>query len=147
MAVDWASIASTAGSITGSILNFISNERKNTKQEEIQNKVNKSNEDINQANLDYNTKMTQLQWERDDNAHQREVADLEKAGLSPLANTTGGANGSPLGAPNPIEMEGYEYQAPQFDTNSIINSMLQAKQLNETERHNKANEKYNESSL
>ena len=75
MAVDWSSIASTAGSITGSILNFISNERKNTKQEEIQNKVNQSNEDINQANLDYNTKMTQLQWERDDNAHQREVAD------------------------------------------------------------------------
>lgn len=147
MGVDWSSIASAGGAIVDSVFNFIANERKNEKQEEIQRNVNKSNEDINQSNLDYNTKMTQLQWERDDNAHQREVADLEKAGLSPLANTTGGANGSPLGAPSPIAMEGYQYQAPQLDTNQLINSMLQIKQLNETERHNKQTEQYKEAEL
>ena len=147
MAVDWASIASAGGAIIDSIFNFIGNERKNTKQEEIQREVNKSNEKINQDNIEYNTKMTQLQWERDDNAHQREVADLEKAGLSPLASTTGGANGTPLGAPSPISMQGYEYQAPQLDTNQLINSMLQVKQLNETERHNKQTEKYKEAEL
>ena len=75
--------------------------------------------------------MTRESWERDDTAHQREVADLEAAGLSPLANTTGNQVTSPLSAPSPLGM-----QAPQIDTSAFINSVLQAQALDETKRHN-----------
>lgn len=71
--------------------------------------------------------MTQAQWERDDNAHQREVADLKAAGLSPLAATGGAGVSQALGAPNPIAM-----QAPQLDTNVLVQALLEDKALNET---------------
>lgn len=114
------SILSSIGNMFGSVMNYYS-----------QKKTNETNKEINQSNLDYNAAMTREQWARDDTAHQREVADLEAAGLSPLANTTGSQVTSALGAPNPIAM-----QAPQFDANSIINSMLQAQKLGEEKRHN-----------
>lgn len=103
--------------------------------------TNDTNKEINKQNLDYNAAQTQAQWERDDNAHQREVADLKAAGLSPLASTNGANTSSALGAPNPIAME-----APQVDINSIINAALENKALNETERHNRVQEgqKYTE---
>lgn len=93
--------------------------------------TNKSNEDINQRNLDFQAAQTQAQWERDDNAHQRQVADLKAAGLSPLAATQGANTSQALGAPSPIPME-----APTVDVNSLINSSLQQKALDETKRHN-----------
>ena len=147
MSVDWGSIA---GGITGLISTAANYQATIDTNEANANNVyetNKTNKEINQANLDYNKAMTQAQWERDDNAHQREVADLEAAGLSPLANTTGGANGSPLGAPNAIPMESFKAQAPQLDVNTLVQSALQSDQLRETKRHNLANEKYKEMDL
>lgn len=111
-------------SVVGSIINY-----------HAQEETNQANKDINQSNIDYNTAMTQQQWERDDTAHQREVADLEAAGLSPLANMSGTTTSAALGAPSPIAM-----QAPKVDTNALINSVLGAQQLEETIRHNKAQE-------
>lgn len=104
--------------------------------------TNASNRKINKQNLDYNAAMTRAQWERDDTAHQREVADLEAAGLSPLANTTGSQVTSALSAPNPIAM-----QAPQVDANSLINSVIQSSALEETKRHNLETEGHAESEL
>ena len=86
--------------------------------------TNKTNKDINQSNLDYNAAMTQQQWERDDTMYQRQVSDLEKAGLSPLAATGGYQNSSALGAPSPIAM-----QAPQVDVNSLIQSIQGSAQI------------------
>lgn len=106
--------------LAGNIINYFS--QKNT---------NKTNENINNQNLDYQRAMTQAQWERDDNAHQREVADLQAAGLSPLAATKGAETSQALGAPSPIPM-----QAPQVDLNNLVQSALQDKALNETKRHN-----------
>ena len=83
-----------------------------------------SNEKINQQQLDYNAAMTREAWARDDTAHQREVSDLEAAGLSPLANTTGNQVTSPLSAPSPIAM-----QAPQIDANTIMNGLLRNKEI------------------
>ena len=152
MGVD--AIFSAAGNIGAAVMqaygiakNYQAQRENNEANAENVRETNKANKEINQANLDYNKAMTLMQWERDDNAHQREVADLEKAGLSPLANTTGGANGSPLGAPNAIPMESFKAQAPQLDMNSLIQSILQSKQLDETKRHNLANEKYKEMDL
>lgn len=131
MAFDWSAVASAGNGLLGNILNFISAK-----------KTNDSNEYINQRNIDYNASMTQAQWERDDNAHQREVEDLKKAGLSPLASTNGALNSQAISAPSPIAM-----QAPQIDVNSLVQSALGSAQLDETKRHNLANEKYNSGRL
>lgn len=104
--------------------------------------TNSQNAAINKENLDYNAAMTQAQWERDDTAHQREVADLEKAGLSPLAATGGTQTTQALGAPNPIAM-----QAPQVSSTALINSLLGASEQIETTRHNKAIEQYRSTEL
>lgn len=125
------SLFSPLTSLFGSIMNYKS-----------QKDTNKTNMAINQQNLDYNAAMTQAQWERDDNAHQREVADLEAAGLSPLASTQGSGVSQALGAPSPIAM-----QAPQFDVNTLVNSLIQNKQLSETKRHNLVQEGYEETEL
>lgn len=85
----------------------------------------------NEKNQDFIKQMTQAQWERDDNAHQREVADLAKAGLSPLASTGGLSTSTPYqGNVN----ETAKYQAPQLDVNSIMNAKL--------EQDRQAQEKY-----
>lgn len=104
--------------------------------------TNKANQDINQAQMDYNTKMSQAQWERDDTAHQREVADLEKAGLSPLASLGGLNTSNPLGSPSMISN-----QAPQFDTSSFVQSVIsqnsnsmKQQEINELKRHNQKTE-------
>lgn len=117
-------------SLVGNIFNYNSTK-----------KTNESNQQINQNNLDFQRAMTQAQWERDDNAHQRQVADLEAAGLSPLAATQGANTSQALGAPSPIAM-----QAPQVDLNNLVQAALQDKALNETARHNKVQEgqKYTE---
>lgn len=94
-------------------------------------KTNEANAKINQQNLDYNAAQTQQAWERDDTYYQRSVADAQAAGLSPLAINGAMPSSSPLSAPNPIAM-----QAPQLDTNNMIQSLLESAQLGETKRHN-----------
>lgn len=104
--------------------------------------TNKQNQEINQSQLDYNAAQTQQAWERDDTAHQREVADLKAAGLSPLASTGGLNVTSPLGAPSPIAM-----QAPQVDVNSLVQGLLGSEELRETKRHNEQIETMRSSEL
>lgn len=123
----FSAIASAVISIFGSILSYVSSR-----------KTNQSNDEINQGNLDYNKALTLKQWERDDTAHQREVADLEAAGLSPLAASGSGAmNSQAIGAPSALAM-----QAPQIDLNALSQSILGMAQINENKRHNMAIEKY-----
>lgn len=105
-------------------------------------KTNELNQNINQQNLDFQASQTQQAWERDDNAHQREVADLQKAGLSPLASTNGLSVSSPLGAASPIAM-----QAPQVDINSLINGAMSFANLEENKRHNLQTEENRNSEL
>lgn len=86
---------------------------------------------INQSQLDFARALTQQQWERDDNAHQREVADLVKAGLSPLANTAG-ASVTSGHMPSAVmaeqvapHAEFYRSQAPQIEMAGLTSSLAQ----------------------
>lgn len=127
----WAALGAIAAAVIGGVISY--NATKN---------INQTNQNINQKNLDYNAALTQQSWERDDTAHQREVADLQAAGLSPLAATGGLHVTSPLGAPAPIAM-----QAPQFDVNSLVQGILGAGTLEETKRHNQVTEENRSSEL
>lgn len=127
----FATLGAAAAGLIGSAVNTAS-----------QSKTNKKNMELNEKMMDYNAAMTRQGWERDDRAHQREVADLQAAGLSPLAATGGLGNTAPLTAPNPIQM-----QAPQIDTNTIVNAILEGSKLKETERHNKVLEGQTETEL
>lgn len=101
--------------------------------------TNNKNAQLNQTNLDFQKAQTEAAWQRDDNAYQRQVADLQKAGLSPLAASGGANTSNPLGATSPIG-----YQAPQLDINSILQSGLGIGDLSEKIRSNKESERLNE---
>lgn len=98
-------------------------------------KANATNMAINQANLDYAQHMTQAQWERDDTAHQRQVADLEKAGLSPLAASNGAPN-SAVVTDGPMNQGAVAAQTMPtgFNLNSLLDLALQKQHLGFEER-------------
>lgn len=135
-----AAIIAGGASLIGSGINALSSNATNRRNASTQERINNANiqaqKDINQSQLDYAKSMTQAQWERDDNAHQREVADLTAAGLSPLANTSGSpvTQAQPFHPLNEGVAEAYQAQAPQFDTNGLVNSILQFQELNENAR-------------
>lgn len=118
-------------SLLGNIFNYFSTQT-----------TNKTNQAINDKNLDFQKSQTEDAWARDDTQHQREVADLEAAGLSPLASMQGNSTSAPLGASSPIAM-----QAPQIDVNGMMNAMLRKEELEENKRHNKVKEGYEETEL
>lgn len=62
-------------------------------------------EKINQANIEFQQRENEITRGREDTAHQREVADLMNAGLSPLASTSG-AQTAALTAPS-MDSSGY----------------------------------------
>lgn len=135
--MEWlAAFGSALTKVGSTVASWFINKKTNETNRKNVEDTNKANKKINDENIDYQRAMTLKQWERDDTAHQREVADLEAAGLSPLASTSGLGNSQALGAPSPLSM-----QAPQMDSSAFINSMLQAAQLSETTRHNMVQEK------
>lgn len=93
---------------------------------------------INEANIKAQERENTITRQREDNAHVREVADLENAGLSPLA-ATAGANASSGGV--------MAAEAPQMDTASMIDALarissegLEAERIKEEKRKNRATE-------
>lgn len=90
-------------------------EKSNTENAKIARANIKSQENIaiqnlglQQAQFDYQKRLNQQQMQREDSAFQRQIADLEKAGLSPLMVASGASSSSLNSAP-----------APQIDTSGI----------------------------
>lgn len=50
---------------------------------------------IKKAEMKYNAMLQDMTWQREDTAHQREVADMRAAGLNPAAMSNAGAPSSP----------------------------------------------------
>ena len=133
-----------AGAQVGStVLNNKANkeavEATNQTNKEIAEKANETNRAIAEANLDYQRDYNQKIWEREDNAITRRLIDLQKNGISALADMQGAGAGGATSAPqNNYEEQGYTAQAytsqaPQLDFNFMMSAL-------ETKRHNLAQE-------
>lgn len=79
----------------------------------------------NRENREWQEGQNAITRQREDNAHQREVADLQAAGLSPLANMSGAGVSTPLAS---------EMDAPQIDTSAILDAMALQEQKREFDK-------------
>lgn len=73
---------------------------------------------IDQRNFDYMVAQNELTRAREDTAHQREVADLQAAGLSPLASTGGASATAVSGYSGSPQMVSGSQFASSFDSMS-----------------------------
>lgn len=117
---------SAGASIFNNERNIRAQERANDANEALQREMNQQNQENWQTEFDYVKEQNALTRQREDNAIQRQVADAESAGISPLAVAgTGGASASSVNsAPVAPEMQAPFVQAPQSDL-SIMNALFQ----------------------
>lgn len=114
-------------------------EETNKTNKEISEATNATNKAIAEANLAYQREYNNKIWEREDNAIGRRLIDLQKNGISVLADMQGAGAGGTTSAPqNTMKAEGYTAQgytaeAPNVDFNELMN-------LLEIKRHNSAQE-------
>lgn len=126
--------------LAGAAINYFSQENANKQNAEIAEK----NLQLQQEQFEYNKKLQQEIFAREDSAHQREVTDLRAAGINPLATANGG-QGAGAGAVVPLteRQNNYQAQAPQVD----LNGLATAAQIYETGRSNKATENISRENL
>lgn len=129
----FSSLGSAIGGVFGAGASIFNNERNIRAQKRandaniaLQREMNQQNQKNWETSFDYTKQQNELIMQREDNAIQRQVADAESAGISPLAVAgTGGASASTLNsAPSAPEMTAPFVQAPQSDL-SIMNALFQ----------------------
>ena len=113
-------IGSALFNISKSIDDSQEAKKTNADQKDLAEKQLKLNTDVANQNyalskeqFEYQKQLNNLQMEREDSAFQRQVADLQKAGLSPLMVAGNGATSNPLTSGT----------APQFDMSGINQAM------------------------
>lgn len=114
----WQALGAIIPGITGLVgagINSYTSQKNTQSMISAQDRINQQNiasvERMNQQNIDFQKAENDITREREDTAHQREVMDLQAAGLSPLANL-GGAQSQALSAP--------QVQAAQADANGYL---------------------------
>lgn len=101
-------VLGTVGQFGSSIMNY-----------ESQRQTNAANREIAREQMDFQREMSNT-------AHQREVSDLQKAGLNPILSTGNGAS-TPSGA-------AAQMQAPQISMPDIMAYGISLKQLEQTDQ-------------
>lgn len=81
----------------------------------------------NKANADQADKQMDFQRDMSNTAHQREVKDLEAAGLNPVLSAGGNGSSTPTGA-------AATFQAPQISMPDIMSYGISMKQLDQTQQ-------------
>lgn len=102
-------VLGTAVSMAGNIMNY------------------NSQRDANQANIEQADKQMQFQKMMSDTAHQREVADLQAAGLNPILAAGGNGSSTPSGAAAPI-------QAPKIELPDLLAYGVSLKQMEQVDQ-------------
>lgn len=129
----FSAIGDLAGGLLGAGASIFNNERNiraqkraNEANVDLQREMNQQNQQNWQTEFNYVKQQNDLTRQREDNAIQRQVADAESAGISPLAVAgTGGASASTVNsAPSAPEMQAPFVQAPQSDL-SVMNALFQ----------------------
>ena len=121
-----SSVIGAGASLINGKLNRDAQKDANEQNIALQREMNQQNQQNWQDQFDYTKEQNELTRQREDNAIQRQVADAEKAGISPLAVAgTGGASASTVNsAPSAPEMQAPIVQAPQWDM-SVMNALFQ----------------------
>ena len=129
----FSSIGDAIGGVLGAGASIFNNERNIRAQKrandaniDLQREMNQQNQQNWETEFEYTKQQNELTRQREDNAIQRQVADAEQAGISPLAVAgTGGASASTVNsAPSAPEMKAPFVQAPQSDL-SVMNALFQ----------------------
>lgn len=131
-----SAVNDAASGVLGPVLNWFGVE--NTNKTNAQNTLaaNQTNLQIaNQTNA-LNERLQREQWFRDDTAYQRQVADMQAAGLNPLSSFN-----SPSSSPLSVQMQGAtvnspEAIAPQIQLanglfNNLVDTVLKQEALNQ----------------
>lgn len=74
------------------------------KQLNLNEKTSQQNFDLSKEQFEYQKQLNELTMQREDNAIQRQVADLKAAGLSPLM-AAGGSSATPLQSAQPVQKD------------------------------------------
>ena len=83
--------------------------------------------EANQTAIEQSDKQTQFQDQWSKTAHQREVADLQAAGLNPILSAGGNGASTPSGSAAPI-------QAPQINMPDLLAYGMSVRQLEQTDQ-------------
>lgn len=131
-----SAINGVASGILGPVLNWFGVENTNKTNAQNTQATNLANIQIANHTNALNESLQREQWARDDTAYQRQVADMQAAGLNPLSSFN-----SPSSSPVSVPMQGAtldspEAVAPQLNLanglfNNLVDTVLKQEDLNQ----------------
>lgn len=131
-----SAIGDFASGIFGPVLNWLGVQDTNDANAQNTFATNQANIQIaNQTNA-LNEKLQREQWQRDDTAYQRQVADMSAAGLNPLSSFNTPSSGSLSTQMQSPTMNSFTAVAPQLQManglfNNLVDTILKQESLNQ----------------
>ena len=131
-----SAIGDFASGIFGPVLNWLGVQDTNDANAQNTFATNQANIQIaNQTNA-LNEKLQREQWQRDDTAYQRQVADMSAAGLNPLSSFNSPTSGSLSTQMQAPTMNSFTAVAPQLQManglfNNLVDTVLKQEMINQ----------------